>query len=269
MHYEGGKAGKTYKPRIKTHSGAHELTELAKVIANGMLWQHRLEPDKTFKAEVKPIAAGEKVVASNRSATYKLINQSVSQAIAVEMEGYGFLSPVYSHHVKGIVIRGISDLLEKKEESDQAGWQPIAAANAAAFAAEMLAHLLDDQADAAAVANTPPDAAQTTATTLTLASSLATDELARLLNSSSERGKLAVILADLYDRGPDERQVWKRAGGKLGFLKHADASDAQWHHALENLAKGGGNTITLRSLLETVRTDFPTSAEMQFYYNLL
>lgn len=269
VHYEGGKAGKTYKPRIKTLPGAHELTELAKVIANGKLWQHRLGPDKTFKAEVKPIAAGEKVVASNRSATFKLINQSASQAIAVEMEGYGFLSPVHSHHVKGIVIRGISDLLEKKEESDQAGWQPIAAANAAAFAAEMLSHLLDDQADVLVVINTAPASAQTTATTLTPAPSLATDELVGLLHSSSERGKLAGILADLYDRGPEERQVWKRAGGKLGFLKQADASDAQWHHALENLAKGGGNTITLRSLLETVRTDFPTSAAMQLYYNIL
>ena len=269
IHYEGGKADKTYKPRITTYPGAHELTELAKYISNGNLWQHRLGPVRTFKAEVKPIAAGEKVVASNRSATYKLINQSVSQAIAVEMEGYGFLSPVHSHHVKGIVIRGISDLLEKKEESDQAGWQPIAAANAAAFAAEMIAHLLDDQANEAAMTNTAPAAAQARATAITPAPLLATDELVGLLNYSSERGKLAVVLADLYDRGPDERQVWKRAGGKLGFLKHADASDAQWHHALENLAKGGGKTITFSSLLETVRTDFPTSAEMQFYYNLL
>jgi adenosylhomocysteine nucleosidase len=269
LHYEGGKDGKDYKPRIKTHSGAHELTELAKFIANNKLWQHRLEPAKDYKAEVKPIAAGEKVVASNRSVTFKLINQSVSQAIAVEMEGYGFLAPVHSHHAKGIVIRGISDLLVNKAASDQDGWQPIAAANATAFAAEMLARLLEDQSSATPTPQLAPATAQSRSTVVVPSNSSATGTLTELLASAPSRSELVAILADLYERGPEERQVWKRAGGKLGFLKQADASDTQWHHALENLAKGGGSTITIRSLLETVQSDFPASPAMQPYYGLL
>jgi adenosylhomocysteine nucleosidase len=269
LHYEGGKDGEEYKSRIKTHSGAHELTELAKFIANNKLWQHRLGPAKNYKAEVKPIAAGEKVVASNRSATFKLIDQSVSQAIAVEMEGYGFLAPVHSHHAKGIVIRGISDLLVNKTASDQAGWQPIAAANAAAFAAEMLAHLLEDQSSAIPTEQVAPATAQLRSTVVVPSNSSATGTLTNLLASALSRSELVAILADLYERGPEERQVWKRAGGKLGFLKQADAGDTQWHHALENLAKGGGNAITIRSLLETVQNDFPASPVMQPYYGLL
>jgi adenosylhomocysteine nucleosidase len=265
LQYEGGKDGETFKPRIKTHSGAHELTELAKFIANRNLWQHRLGPHGQYKAEVKPIAAGEKVVASNRSATFNLIDQSVSQAIAVEMEGYGFLAPVHSHHAKGIVIRGISDLLVDKTASADARWQPIAAANAAAFAAEMLAHLLDDKATATTVQATAQP--QSHVAVSNIAST--TDTLSELLVFVSSRGELAAILADLYERGPEERQVWRRAGGKLSFLKPTDAGDAQWHHALDNLAKGGSGAITISSLLETVRTDFPASPAMQHYYRLL
>ncbi|WBO83301.1 GAP1-N1 domain-containing protein [Hymenobacter yonginensis] len=269
LHYEGGKDGEEYKSRIKTHSGAHELTELAKFIANNKMWQHRLGPANDYKAEVKPIAAGEKVVASNRSATFKLIAQSVSQAIAVEMEGYGFLAPVHSHHAKGIVIRGISDLLVNKTASDQAGWQPIAAANAAAFAAEMLARLLDDQISTNTIAQVAPVAAHPQSEVVVINALSAADTLAELLVSAPSRGKLSAILADLYERGPEERQVWKRAGGRVGFLKQTDDGDTQWHHALENLAKGGSNTITIRSLLETVKTDFPSSPVMQHYYGLL
>ncbi|OON69972.1 effector-associated domain EAD1-containing protein [Hymenobacter sp. CRA2] len=269
LQYEGAKDGETYKPRIKAHSGAHELTELAKFIANRNLWQHRLGPHGQYKAEVKPIAAGEKVVASNRSATYQLISQSVSQAIAVEMEGYGFLAPVHSHHSKGIVIRGISDLLENKTASDQAGWQPIAAANATAFAAEMLAHLLNDQISELPPAQAAPATAQPRSTDVMSSSEPASAPLTELLGSVSARSELATILADLYDRGPEERQVWKRAGGKLSFLKQADPADTQWHHALDYLAKGGSGNITPRSLLEAVQADFPANPSLQRYYGLL
>lgn len=269
LHYEGGKDGEKYKPRIKTYSAAHELTELAKLIANNKLWQHRLGPAKDYKAEVKPIAAGEKVVASNRSATFDLIDQNVSQAIAVEMEGYGFLAPVHSHHAQGIVIRGISDLLVNKTASSDARWQPIAAANAAAFAAEMLAHLLDDQTTATTTVQAAPATAQFQSHVAVSTNASPTDALAELLVSVSSRRELTAILADLYERGPEERQIWKRAGGRLSFLKPTDAGDTQWHHALENLAKGGSGAITISSLLETVRTDFPASPVMQHYYRLL
>ena len=62
---------------------------------------------------VAPIAAGEKVVASKQSDIFQFLRTSYNDAIAVEMEGFGFLSAVFAYpNIKAIVIRGISDLVE-------------------------------------------------------------------------------------------------------------------------------------------------------------
>jgi nucleoside phosphorylase/tetratricopeptide (TPR) repeat protein len=141
--YESGKdlaSGLRARPDVmKT---AHNLEQRARVLRQHEVWKKRLDPSIKHngpKVFVGPIAAGEKVVASKRAATAKLISVHYSDALAVEMEGRGFLEGVHlSHPVQGCVVRGISDLLSGKAIADKAESQRRAADAASAVAFEIL-----------------------------------------------------------------------------------------------------------------------------------
>ena len=141
--YESGKdrAG-GFKPRPDVMTAAHDLEQRARALRQREDWKKRLNP--AIKHEnpsvfVGPIAAGEKVVASRRAATARLIREHYSDALAVEIEGRGFLEGVHINHpVQGCVVRGISDLLSGKASADSAGSQQRAADAASAVAFEIL-----------------------------------------------------------------------------------------------------------------------------------
>jgi nucleoside phosphorylase len=142
--YESGKdtAG-GFKERPDLQRGAHALEQRARAMCKRNEWR-RLDPEikhETPELIVGPIAAGEKVVASQRSETAKFLKRHYSDALAVEMEGRGFLEAAHINSVVATVIRGISDKLSKKARADGGGWQKRAADAASAVAFEMLAKL--------------------------------------------------------------------------------------------------------------------------------
>jgi adenosylhomocysteine nucleosidase len=152
--------------------------------------------------------------------------------------------------VKGIVIRGISDLLENKEGADDSGSQPLAARNAAAFFAEMLALVAQERIQTADATDAQPSISATQHTSNT---STAAD----LLQNRDWRNSLAKTLTDLYEQGPGEQGgAWKRAGGKTHFMSNSSSVQAQWHTAVERLAQGGAGDITLTSLFKAVKEEF-------------
>jgi tetratricopeptide (TPR) repeat protein/nucleoside phosphorylase len=144
--YESGKDTATdFLPRIKTAAPSYRLLERAKKVARQNQWQKRIRAttrDTEPRAIVKPIAAGGKVVGDPRSPIATFLRQHCSDAVAVEMEGHGFLHGAYINaDVEALVIRGISDLLSGKADDADRHWQPIAADHAAAFAFELLANV--------------------------------------------------------------------------------------------------------------------------------
>ncbi len=152
-NYAAGKAKNAFEPRPDLGNASYALEQRAKAEARTEEWLRRLGsgvPDPAPHAVVAPIAAGEQVVASRRSPTCRMIRSLYGDAVAVEMEGRGFLQAVQANaRVHAIVIRGISDLLDKKAAADASGSQERAARHAAAFAFQILSKFRQEGVSAA------------------------------------------------------------------------------------------------------------------------
>jgi tetratricopeptide (TPR) repeat protein/nucleoside phosphorylase len=141
--YESGKATQRFEPRPELEYSSHALQQRARDEARQDRWLARLDsshPDATPRVFIGALAAGEKVLASTRSSLSRLLKKTYGDALAIEMEGHGFLHTIrLNPTVHGLVIRGISDLIDDKPVADAAGWQQVAAQHAAAFAFQVLA----------------------------------------------------------------------------------------------------------------------------------
>ncbi|MEL7353940.1 MAG: hypothetical protein AAFN38_21135 [Cyanobacteria bacterium J06560_5] len=142
-NYESGRDELEFKYRPESERVSYPLEQQAKAVVRDWLRRKGKENTEDLPhAFVGAIAAGGKVVASTDSVTSKRIEEGYGDARAVEMEGYGFLGAAREvKNVPALVIRGISDLIDGKEEADKSGSQPLAARNASKFAFELLARL--------------------------------------------------------------------------------------------------------------------------------
>jgi hypothetical protein len=80
--------------------------------------------------------------------------------------------------------------------------------------------------------------------------------------SSNEKWlELANKCASLYPAGPDDREVWKRAGGDSADLIHHGDGRARWVDAIHKIRNG--YHLRIWRLLRTMRTDFPLNDELR------
>ncbi len=140
--YESGKAAREFEIRPAVFNSSYDLQQRARAEARREDWLERINKTSvvTFRVFIAPIAAGEKVISSRQSTLFSFITKHYGDALAVEMEGRGFLEATHANQqVRALVVRGISDLINSKTKSELKGSQELAASNAAAFAFEVLA----------------------------------------------------------------------------------------------------------------------------------
>jgi len=144
--YESGKADDhEFLTRPDVGEADYRLIQRARAEANKRDWTARIQgpvSDPPPQVFVGPLAAGEKVLSGVESATRRLLRSHYGDALAVEMEGRGFLQATHANNtVAALVIRGISDLLAGKQWADAQGSQTQAARHASAFAFQVLSQL--------------------------------------------------------------------------------------------------------------------------------
>ncbi|MEU5846559.1 tetratricopeptide repeat protein [Saccharopolyspora shandongensis] len=196
--YESGKEEEGgYRTRIKSFPCSHKLVQQAQAVARCGRWPQRVVPtvpEPAPRAYVKPLAAGSKVIASAESPTARLIGENCGDAVAVEMEGHGFLHGAHvNDRVDALVVRGISDLQSGKEESADRHWQPVAASHAAAFAFELLSRL-DGRSGRRAAANSTTAAQLPRTEPHFLGRSAALDSAATVLAAGADEDRRATVL---------------------------------------------------------------------------
>jgi nucleoside phosphorylase/ADP-ribose pyrophosphatase YjhB (NUDIX family) len=146
--YHGGTSqddGLKARPRVWEVS--HRAQQIAALLKRTGEWTRRLpagaeRPNVVFG----PIAAGEIVQDSTISAEARWIREHYNDACAIEMEAAGVAQAAHlNDSLPVVVVRGISDRADGgKVATDSVGWQPRAAANAAAFAIALVASLAEE-----------------------------------------------------------------------------------------------------------------------------
>jgi adenosylhomocysteine nucleosidase len=235
--YERGKAKKgMFKPRPQFGSSSYDLERAANSFANSSSWKSLATSlvDTRFAPIISifsgTIASGEKVDASYKSSLHKYIKENASHALAIEMEGLGFLTVCMTRPaVKSLLLRGISDLVNDKGKMDSKGPQSYASKNVAAFLFGLISE---------------PD-------------------LIHFEKEISQSEQLFEIACKLYPRGIEDRKIWERAGGDLSLVNLNTQGKGQWFEAIKLIELGGGGTeITLNRVVQEMLEDFNQNKDL-------
>ncbi len=75
---------------------------------------------------------------------------------------------------------------------------------------------------------------------------------------------LSDLCIRLYDKGPEDRDLWTRAGGEGEKLYQNKSREENWREAIRLLRNGGGGKmISARSLLNEMIADYPNNSQLK------
>jgi nucleoside phosphorylase len=160
--YHGGKDGdKGFLSRPRAWEAPHELDQISRYVARSGSWIKLLTPDSIQQpptVHFKPIAAGEVLLNSRDTPLAQQLLRTYNDAVAIEMESAGVSQAGHlNRSLPVLTVRGISDKADgAKHTTDGAGWQPVAAAHAAAFAVALAAEIFARGTDDSEARSTKP-----------------------------------------------------------------------------------------------------------------
>lgn len=139
--HQSGAAEQEVRARPRSLPGDHGLCDEAALITYEDGWAAADEGSRPPRVHAGHVVSGEVLLRSMNSETYRFIRQTYNHAIAVEMEGYGFLQAAHQNRVRALVIRGVSDLLDDKNLASDEEWQPLAVRRAILLVVALLARM--------------------------------------------------------------------------------------------------------------------------------
>ncbi|WP_280232415.1 5'-methylthioadenosine/S-adenosylhomocysteine nucleosidase [Nocardia cyriacigeorgica] len=138
--FHGGRVDQDeFLARPRAWDTSHRLVQLAKHVNRSKSWPEAAET--TAAVHFEPVAAGDIALNSSTGPESELLHSHYNDAVAIEMESAGVALAGQLHDsTPTIAVRGICDHADgAKQDADNAGWQPIAARNAASFAVGLAA----------------------------------------------------------------------------------------------------------------------------------
>lgn len=92
------------------------------------------------------------------------------------------------------------------------------------------------------------------------------DVLGELITSETYYKALIELACELYDKGPEDHNIWERAGGDVSKLHQYKTREENWHYAISLLKYGGGGKkITFKSLIKAMQEDYRRNELTKLY----
>ena len=92
--------------------------------------------------------------------------------------------------------------------------------------------------------------------------------LGHTVSESDVYGLLQKVAVRLYDKGPEDNDIWKRAGGDNAKLRNNCSREESWRDAIAMLRTGGGGKdASIRSLLKAMLKDTPNNDDLKELLN--